>query len=238
MNINKYITEFKENPVDIVSRIFHKVLFDPIKYSNGQDYRAAEYWSNRLSRYRYALKGVGDEGVSEKENEKRYKNTSIKLMTLLKQKKIDCKRIRVLDIGSGNGFYAQLLANLGVTKYVGLDITDCLFPKLKKQFPLFKFFKKDISQDRIGSTYDLILMIDVTEHIVTEDRLTMAMDNVKKSLSPSGTFIVLPLMKYSKRIFYYLKIWSVKDLRKRFPNYSIEEIPLDNESFILLIRRF
>lgn len=182
-----------------------KKTIGSLKYSKRNDYDASTYWHDRFSKYGLSFKGAGHEGLTEEENKRLYKQARDVFIDTLQKENLDFSNLRILEIGCGNGFYTKLLYDLGIKDYVGIDITDVLFPELKRNFPEFKFIKKDITKDRIEDKFDLILMIDIIEHIVTEDKFTSALDNVKNCLSNNGLFFISPIRKKSKRHLFYVK---------------------------------
>lgn len=193
------LSRFKKDPLDFIRRALYKTIIGPLKYGEGNDYDAARYWRDRFSKYGQSLSGAGDEGQSEEENEKMYAEAAKVFTDLCRKEGVDFQSVSILEIGCGTGFYTQLLHNLGVKSYVGVDITDVLFPELRKKFPQFRFVRKDITSDKIEDMFDLIVMIDVIEHIVKESKLSFAMENVKNCLLANGNFIVSPIMDLSKR---------------------------------------
>ena len=56
----------------------------------------------------------------------------------------------------------------GANHYLGIDITDKLFEQLRETLPTAEFRQLDITSQRLDGLYDLITMIDVTQHIVSE----------------------------------------------------------------------
>lgn len=228
-------SKFKKDPLGFIRRALYKTLIGPLKYGKKNNYDAARYWHDRFSRYGFSYKGAGDEGSSEEENRERYAKAAKVFTDLCQRECVDFQNANasVLEIGCGTGFYTQLFHNLGVNNYVGVDITDVLFPDLKKQFPQFRFIRKDITSDKIDGKFDLIVMIDVIEHIVNEDKLSFAMENVKNCLSNNGIFIVAPLMEVSKKHLFYFRSWSLEDIKQRFSGYIFRELV----SSILVIRK-
>ncbi len=216
---------FKKNPLKFCNRVVSKLIIEPIKYyGGGKDYNAKKYWDDRFSKYGFSNIGPGDEGLTEEENKKRYAESSRILITLFKLENIQFNKIKVLEVGCGAGFYAQVLKDLGVKNYTGLDISDVLFPGLKERFPEFNFIRKDITSDMINDKFDLIIMVDVILHIVTEKKLSSAMENIKNSLKSKGAFIVVPIfLNESKRYLFYSRYWSLKDIKKRFIGYEFKE---------------
>lgn len=230
-------SRFKTDPLGFIKRALYKTIIGPLKYGKGNDYAAHKYWCDRFSKYGLSLKGAGDEGLSEEENKKMYAEAAKVFTDLCLREGADFQSISVLEIGCGTGFYTHLLHNLGVKSYVGVDITDVLFPELRRKFSQFRFIKKDITSDKIEGKFDLIVMIDVIEHIVNEAKLSFAMENVKKCLSDNGIFIIAPILNTNKRHLFYLRSWSLEDIKRRFSGYVFEELISFRNSHILIIRR-
>lgn len=209
--------KFRRDPVGFIRRALYKTLIAPLKYRTKGGYDAAQYWRDRLTSYGTSLKGVGDEGLSEQENREMYENAAGAFLSLCRQEGIDFATARVLEIGCGNGFYTRLLQEQGVNRYLGVDITDALFPALTGRFPGFRFIRRDITTDLIDGEFDLILMIDVIEHIVGEAKLDFAMSNVQRCLAENGCFLVAPVAAQGRRSLFYVRFWSVEDIRRRLP---------------------
>ncbi|MFB2833645.1 class I SAM-dependent methyltransferase [Floridanema evergladense] len=212
-----------------IIRGLSKVIVGPMIYGQKDDYDAQRYWRDRFSKYGDSLKGPGHEGMSEQENQKAYQTAAQIFINTCLNSGIDLANARILEIGCGTGFYTETLANLGAKNYLGLDITDVLFPKLKQKFPHFQFIKKDITTDAISGEFDLIVMIDVIEHIVKEEKLSFAMQTIKNCLSKEGIFLIAPLTEMKKRELFYVNFWSIEDLKLRFVNWNFgESIPFRN----------
>jgi 2-polyprenyl-3-methyl-5-hydroxy-6-metoxy-1,4-benzoquinol methylase len=227
------------NSLGLIQRGLYKTFIGSAIYGKKDDYDAQKYWSDRFSKYGHSLKGVGNEGLSEQENEKAYAEAA-KIFIDVCQKQdqdIDFPNARVLEIGCGTGFYTQILSDLGVKNYLGVDITDVLFPELKQKFPHFHFIRKDITVDKIAKSFDLIVMIDVIEHIVNGSKFTFAMNNVKSCLDKQGVFIVAPILEASKRELFYVRSWSIEDINNNFQNYNIGELVPFRTGYISTIRK-
>jgi SAM-dependent methyltransferase len=236
--MKKIISRLKKDPVGLIKRGLYKLIVGPLRYGKGQDYSADKYWQDRFTKYGLSFKGAGHEGLSEEENKKVYKQAQDIFIDLCKKESLHFNNISVLEIGCGSGFYTKFLLDLGVRDYTGVDITDVLFPELKKKFPEFKFVKKDITKDKIEGKFDLIVMIDVIQHIVNEDNLSSALENVRGSLEDDGIFIISPVNKKSKKHLFYVHWWSEEDIRSEFSEYAfIKSTPLDNNgSYMLVIK--
>jgi len=227
--------KFIKNPLGFMKNVIYKIFVIPFKYSKNKHFNASAYWQDRLSKYGFSLKGAGDEGLSEKDNKKMYEEASRTFMNFCRKEGIDFKNSNVLEIGVGSGFYTQLLSDSEVKSYVGIDITDVLFPNLKKRFPKFKFVKKDVTADKIDNKFDFIIMIDVIEHIVEEAKLSFAMENVKDSIEEKGIFIVSPIRKTRKKILFHDKSWDITKFKELFSGYIFSElIPFRNDSIVVI----
>ncbi len=225
---------------DILSkfkRVLYKKTIGPLKYSKKDDYDASSYWHDRFSKYGLSFKGAGHEGLTEAQNKKMYEEAAKVFTGLCNREDINFHNAKVLEIGCGNGFYTKLLHDLGIKNYVGIDITDVLFPVHRKNFPKFKFIRKDITQDKIEGKFNLILMIDVIQHIVNKDKLTSALDNIKNCLSDNGLFLVSPVKKKSKRHLFYVKWWSLEDIKRQLNGYIVKEMRSFRNGNILVVRK-
>lgn len=214
-----------------------KTIIGYLKYGKGKDYDAKKYWDDRLSTHGSSLKGSGVEGFSEKENKKMYLEFSKVLMYLFKKQEIDFNDVNVLEIGCGSGYWTQFLYDLGVKKYVGVDITDVLFTDLKKRFPNFNFIKKDITMEKINGKFNLILMIGLICHITTVAKFSFTMENIKNCLSKDGTCIISNILDKSKIRLFYMQYWSLEDVERRFIGYEFSKPVHFRDTCILAIRK-
>lgn len=109
-------------------------------------------------------------------------------------KKSAPKGAAILDAGSGFGQYVWRMARIHESfQVVGVDvkqeqIDDCnqFFEQLKLGHRV-KFREADLTQFLEPETYDLVLSVDVMEHIA-EDELVMR--NLCKSLKPGGMLLI------------------------------------------------
>lgn len=224
-----------KDPIGFFIRVFEKKIVGPIKYNKNNDYDAGKYWSDRFSKYGLSMQGAGHDGISKEENEKMYQEAAEIFMEVCKKENLNFKKIKVLEIGPGNGFYTELLRKLGVQDYTAIDITGVLFPKLKSKFPEFKFIKKDVTQGVIEGTYDLILMIDVMQHIVNDSKLDFCFKNIKHCLSKKGVFILSPITEKTEKHLYYIKWRSLEDIANKFHGYKISTpISFRGDSLIII----
>jgi len=219
MLLRNMVAKFLRNPLLVIRNAVYKLTVGRLKYAKGDDYDAERYWRDRFDKYGLSLQGAGDEGVDAEGNRRAYEAAIRQLADLCRQEGVDFARASVLEIGVGTGFYTQWLEQAGVTRYVGLDITDTLFPALTAKHPGFRFIKQDVTQQAIAGTFDAVFMIDVVEHIVTEEKLTAAMEHVKGCLAPGGVFFLTGVQQRHGKSLFYVYCWVPEDIRKRFDGF-------------------
>ncbi|MEH2039472.1 class I SAM-dependent methyltransferase [Nostoc sp.] len=235
--MKELLLKFTTSPIGFIKTVLYKLTMGPVIYGKGDDYDAGRYWRDRLSKYGKSIRGVGDQSLSEKDNEEAYAEAGKIFLDYCLKQNIDFNNAKVLEIGCGTGYYTQMLFDLGVKNYLGVDITDVLFPELQQKFANFQFQKKDITTDDISGKFDLIVMIDVIQHIVTDAKFKSAMNQIKSSLSDDGVFILAPLLKTKKRVMFYLSDWTIDNLKSCFKdNKTSESIPF-RTGYLLSIKK-
>jgi SAM-dependent methyltransferase len=207
-------------PLDLLKRLVYKKVIGPIRYGAPSGYDAERYWRDRLQRHGSSLRGPGDEGLSEEENQRRYQLAARALAECERMAGIDVATARILDIGCGTGFYAQFHYDVGARTYTGIDLTDVLFGQLRERFSTYRFLQLDVTRDAIPGKFDLVLMIDVAEHIIAEEAMDGAVENVRRALSPGGVFFVGPVMRRAKHHLFYVRFWSEDEMRSRFLDHE------------------
>jgi len=234
----KFLTKLLHDPVGTFKRLVSKQFVEPRKYRVQDDYDAARYWDDRFARYGASLQAVGDEGLSADRNAYEYAHAAKIFKNVLRQVwQGDRTQSRVLEIGPGLGFYTSLLADLGVRHYVGVDITDRFFPVLVEQYPNFKFVRGDVTQHPIPGDFDLVIMIDVIEHIVTDEKFKRALHFLDTILVPGGLLVVAPIMSVSKRHLFHVRFWSKEELQSHLPNFQTVHEAAFREGALMVLRK-
>lgn len=207
------VDRLRRDPVGLVRRAVQKLLLGPLRYRKGGDYAAEQYWRDRLGRNAGSLRGPGHEGLSDEENARLYAEAAKVFRQACRAHGIDLGKASVLDVGCGTGEFTRLCHEEGVARYVGVDLTDVLFPTLSGAYPQYAFTRSDITTDRPEGRYDLVLALDVLEHVVDRDRLARALGNLAAAVAEGGhLFIALPLAEGSPRPFFYLRLWSFEEV--------------------------
>jgi 2-polyprenyl-3-methyl-5-hydroxy-6-metoxy-1,4-benzoquinol methylase len=104
---------------------------------------------------------------------------------------------RVIDVGSGNGFVAKCLFDLGC-RVVGVEPSDNGIQIAREQFPQIEFRQQSCYDDLSGELgqFDLVVCLEVIEHLYSPGRLA---ETVASLLTPKGVFVVsTPFHGYAK----------------------------------------
>jgi SAM-dependent methyltransferase len=155
------------------------------------DYDPKVFWENRLSRD-FTLYGVGFRGIGRPYNEWLYRVRSRVFRRLAKKIRPSLPAARVLDIGSGTGFYVSEWKRAGVGSIVASDITDVSVERLRDAFPGLRVENLDIGDPMKvfePGSFDVISAFDVLFHILDDDRYRQALENVATLLRPGGYFL-------------------------------------------------
>lgn len=151
------------------------------------------YWEDRLHKIS-GLEGVGFKKLGQSFNNWAYRVRKKVFKNELVKSGLDLSGKKVLDIGSGTGFYIQLWKELGARDLTGVDITPTSVENLKKTFANDRFFQSDIGDVNFNSAnqfeqYDLISAMDVLFHIVDDQRFEQSIKNISSILKKDGYFV-------------------------------------------------
>ena len=212
-------------------------LIEPLKYSGESGYHAEKYWTDRLTGNAMTLRGVGRKDLTEEENEIMYLKAKETFLTVCEMAQVDFAHTNLLDIGCGNGYYASVFLDRGGESYTGIDITDALFEQLRDVYSNCQFVKLDVSTQPIKGHFDLIIMIDVAQHITNDEKFSYAMQNIQKHLKDEGVFIVTADLSDGKRDSFYERSKSMEQFRKEFPECSFSDPIPFRDKYIFFIRK-
>ena len=167
-----------------------------------EKFKVRDYWESRLKQD-YSLQGVGYKRLGKQYNKWMYRLRAHVFQRVARGLGVDWSSARVLDVGSGTGFYVEQWHKLGVPKVVGLDITEVAVHELRRKFPGDQFNQVDIGGMEVPSPvsrltspgglapggFDAISAMDVLFHIVDDYEYQLAFRNIASLLKPGGWFI-------------------------------------------------
>ena len=213
----------------ITNGIF-KLFILPFKYKKGDDYNAEQYWQDRFAKYGSSLRAVGHESLSESKNAELYEN-AVKIIKNELDHIIDSKdSSSLIEIGVGRGVFTDIIYNSFEVDYLGLDITDFYFEELQSKYKEFEFVKKDITEKLDLPESDIVLFIDVIEHIVKKDKLLRCLQNIENTLKNDGyLFISGYTHESSSKKLFYVKSWNLEDIIESTDTLElVKEMPFRN----------
>lgn len=151
---------------------------------------AKQYWETRLQTH-FDLVGVGDISLSQNYNRWSYKVTRKILRKLLHKYSSNKINKNALDIGSGTGFVINIWQSLGIS-VTGIDISATAVNRLKKSYPDYTFLEADIGKEKTTlpeNTFSICSAASVLYHIVDDEALNRALQNIHSLLQEDGIFI-------------------------------------------------
>jgi SAM-dependent methyltransferase len=233
--MNEKLWKLFSDPKGVLSRRIASVI-ERFRYARGGGYNAERYWAERHTKFKFDPRGVGDRYLPVEENLKQLYAGGKLLLELCTEEKINFTSARVLDVGCGTGYYAGLFQQHGCTCYLGIDIVDTLFEGLRQLLPGFQFKKLDISSVPLTGTYDLILMMDVAQHITEKRRFHFAMENLKTHLAKDGVIIISTDIGENRRLSFYVVQRTLAEFTSTFEGYRFSTLVPFYENKIFSIR--
>lgn len=148
------------------------------------------YWEQRL-RENFNLHGVGDISWGKHYNAALYEVRKYAFHKIIRHVPVDFATQKVLDIGSGTGFYIEQWKELGVGELHGADITRVAVENLSRRYPDVTFHHLDVGEkiNHIQPYYHIISAFDVLFHITEDKKYEQAIANIHQWLLPGGYFI-------------------------------------------------
>lgn len=149
------------------------------------------YWEERLTRD-YSLAGVGWLGLGRAFNHWMYAVRQRVFRRVVLATVPLAPGTRVLDVGSGTGFYLDAWRRLGVAAPEGSDFTETATTALRARLPTLRIHRLDIAGDPSAlpaGRFDAISAMDMLYHIVDEDGFRRALANLARMLSPGGRLV-------------------------------------------------
>lgn len=99
------------------------------------------------------------------------------------------EKIRVLDLGCGNGSFSNIIAQAGYD-VTGSDDSQSGIKFAQEAYPNCQFIQEsiyDLSPEKLGKKFDVIIAVDVIEHLFYPKELVGI---AKKCLNPNGYLII------------------------------------------------
>jgi SAM-dependent methyltransferase len=203
------------------------------------------FWEERL--LQFDLAAVGYAGLGLRYNQWLYRVRSFVFRRTLSRAALDLRSARVLDVGSGTGFYINEWLRAGVTDVVGSDLTSRATERLRKSFSQLEFVQLDISADPPfpPGSFDVISAFDVLFHIVDDVRYRTAIANMAMLLREGGCLFFsenfvrgdaekhVHMVSRSRTEIEEVLVGCGLEVVLRRPMFVLMNSPIDSESAIL-----
>lgn len=113
-------------------------------------------------------------------------------------------RMRVLDVGSGGGFYLALWRSLGVRDLTATDLTQASLSAIRRRFPGVQTARFDVGDPNLpleAGAFDAITCMDVMHHIMEDAQYDQAMHNFARLLRPGGVLLFTDNFLHTQQTF-------------------------------------
>ena len=136
--------------------------------------------------------------------------------------KKNLKNLDILDMGCGGGLTCEALARLNAN-VTGIDFVSENIEIAKKHAKKSKlkinYLNEDIDKIKLKNKYDVILVLEVIEHLDNWKNLIL---NIKKNLKPGGLLILSTINKTKLSKFFVIFIAEniIKWIPKKTHNYN------------------
>lgn len=153
--------------------------------------------------------------------------------------------MRVLDIGSGGGFYIDLWRRLGVHDISATDLTEASLRAIRRRFPAVETKQFDVGGAVVPFTegsFDAISCMDVVHHLMDDGAYERAFEHCARLLKPGGvviftdTFLHGPAYRgphhISRSLIHIERVLRTAGLKLavRRPMFVLMNNPLDSRS--------
>ena len=151
-------------------------------------YDPGAFWQAVLSAHP-DLRGTGEPGLSLAYNRAMYAIRERVLTRELAREGVDLTGARVLDGGSGVGFYVDYYLRHGAD-VTGVELTDAGTRLLRERFPAARILQGDLAELDAGGGYAVVNVWDVLYHITDDARWEAALRRLARAVAPGGLLLV------------------------------------------------
>jgi 2-polyprenyl-3-methyl-5-hydroxy-6-metoxy-1,4-benzoquinol methylase len=144
------------------------------------------------------------------------------IQLILKYTPKDKKYFNILEVGPGKGYFAKECKKNKFFKYVAIEANQKIYKELKRQG--FLVFNKKAPPIQLNSTFDVIFMNQVIEHMQDRSEVLQLFKECKIKLNKNGILIIsTPDIRYFKEDFFAC------DYTHQFPFslYSLKQVFVD-----------
>jgi 2-polyprenyl-3-methyl-5-hydroxy-6-metoxy-1,4-benzoquinol methylase len=167
-----------------------------------------QYWEERLKKH-CDLEGVGCEGRSVTLNQFLYRAKTRTMNRALNKLHLalSSSNLRMLDIGTGTGFWIDYFLPKGIKSITAVDIAPAAVKFLKEKYcrlETMNFVCADAGGDEffegIRSMFGLVIAMDVLYHIIESEKFYATIRNIARLLEPGGYLFLTDILSSSKKL--------------------------------------
>lgn len=152
--------------------------------------RAKNYWDREIAQRSEGLV-IGRGDYSPAYNRWLYQSKERALTRLLKKQGVTVAGARVLDVGSGLGYWAEWYLARGAASVIGIDYSLESVQRLAETFPDGTWLYADITKNiGLRGQFDIVSVMDVMYHIASDEDFERGLSNVSGRVRPGGVMIV------------------------------------------------
>jgi len=123
--------------------------------------------------------------------------------------------------------YVQMWKDLGVSRLVGIDISEAASAAMRTRFPEFQFFKRDLGApglaDVVGTGFGLVTAVDMLYHIIEDDAFEHSLANLEAATAPGGLLAIHDVfMDKAERNHGYMRLRVLADYKKALERAGFE----------------
>ena len=162
---------------------------------------ARQYWEDRHGRGA-SLDSVGWTGLGRAFNGWMYEVRRRIFLRVVPRFVTCTPQTRVLDVGSGTGFYLKLWQRLGAGRIEGSDLSERAVDWLRTEYPGIPMHVLDLGAEELSlepESYDAISAMDMLFHILDDDAYRRALRNLARLVRPEGRVILTENMLDDRR---------------------------------------
>jgi SAM-dependent methyltransferase len=166
-----------------------------LRYGRESGYDAAAFWDDQHRRYGSDFRAVADH---LEDGATRYPAQRQAFLTFLEEQRIALRGVSCIELGCGNGFWANVVLTAGAASYRGFDISPTAVRHCRTAIPAATFDCVDLSRETLPSSAqaDLVFSIDVLQHVVELPLLERFLDNMRSAVKPDGWIVLTSYIGY------------------------------------------
>lgn len=189
-----------------------------------KDYEPREFWNKRFRIYGHT--GDVDSLIYAYDQPQRLRAIGKALSYSGVRINTDTK---ILDIGCGTGDTVSLFISKGVADITAIDIADEVINYARKRFANEKrvkfFVMRAEDLDFLPNSFDLVLSVNVLQHIINEEAFSQAIENMIKVTKVGGHMLTMDFSPAKVRVrkpTSFLVVRSKKEYIQAFEHNRVE----------------